>query len=104
MLTKAFLLKRAAAIGGTSPSATTKRCLSSRARVVVVGSGRMGSIRASMLYANPRFDLAGIVDLNWNGAKALADTYQVRTNEILLCKGGEQFEAATSNCNKTTAS
>lgn len=48
-----------------------------RARVVVVGSGRMGHIRSALLYANPRFDLAGIVDVNFDGALDLAQSYQV---------------------------
>lgn len=33
-----------------------------KARVAVVGSGRMGEIRAKAIYANPKFELAGIVD------------------------------------------
>lgn len=49
-----------------------------RARVVVVGGGRMGHIRSSILYANPRFDLVGVLDTNLDSAIALADTYQVR--------------------------
>ena len=51
--------------------------LTARARVVVVGSGRMGHIRSSLLYANPRFELLGHVDVNHASAKALAATYQV---------------------------
>mmetsp|Transcript_2015 Transcript_2015/g.2964 ORF Transcript_2015/g.2964 Transcript_2015/m.2964 type:complete len:355 (+) Transcript_2015:297-1361(+) len=58
----------------------TRRCFSSqsfaRAKVVVVGSGRMGQIRSSLLYANPRFDLVGIVDVNFEGATALAQKYE----------------------------
>ena len=53
-----------------------------RARVLVVGSGRMGHIRSSLLFANPRFELAGIVDVNYNGARELAETYRV--SEIRL--------------------
>jgi hypothetical protein len=52
--------------------------LSARARVILVGSGRMGHIRSSLLYGNPRFELAGIVDVNEKGATVLASTFQVR--------------------------
>ena len=48
-----------------------------KAKVVVVGSGRMGHIRASLLQGNPRFDLRGIVDINLQSARALADEYGV---------------------------
>lgn len=49
-----------------------------KARVVVMGSGRMGKIRASLLRANPRFEVKGIVDTNYIGAQNLADKYGVR--------------------------
>ena len=48
-----------------------------RARVILVGNGRMGKIRASLLYANPRFEISGIVDTDISAASALADTYRV---------------------------
>ena len=48
-----------------------------RAKVLVVGSGRMGQIRSSLIYANPRFELCGIVDTNLDAARLLATTYQV---------------------------
>lgn len=48
-----------------------------KARVVVVGAGRMGQIRASLLRGNPRFDVCCIVDINLEGAQALADKYGV---------------------------
>jgi predicted dehydrogenase len=51
--------------------------LAARARVVIVGSGRMGHIRSSLLYANPRFKLLGHADVNHASAKALVTTYQV---------------------------
>ena len=68
---------------------TARRTLSSfrevpkRARVVVVGSGRMGHIRSSLLYANPRFEIAGIVDINHDGAANLANIYGV--SALLIC-------------------
>lgn len=50
-----------------------------RARVLIVGSGRMGQLRASILYANPRFELCGIVDKNEESAKYLASSYLTRS-------------------------
>lgn len=46
-----------------------------RARILLVGSGRMGQIRAQILYANPRFELCGVVDVNLAGAEKLAKQY-----------------------------
>lgn len=48
------------------------------ARVVVVGSGRMGQIRSELLYSNPRFELCGIVDEEVSAAEQLASKYGVR--------------------------
>jgi len=50
-----------------------------RARVVLVGAGRMGRIRARAVYSNPRLELAGIVDNNLDGrpARDLGGTYRV---------------------------
>jgi len=52
-----------------------------RAKVVVVGSGRMGQIRSSLLFANPRFELAGVVDVNFDGAANLAQSFRTRPYE-----------------------
>lgn len=46
-----------------------------RARVVLVGSGRMGQIRGSLMYANPKFDMIGVCDVNALGAQSLAEKY-----------------------------
>lgn len=54
---------------------SSSRPIGRQAKVLVVGSGRMGNIRASLLYANPRFELCGVVDVNYGGAAALAGTY-----------------------------
>jgi glutamyl-tRNA reductase len=54
------------------------KALFQQARVLLVGSGRMGHIRAKAIFANPRFDFAGVVDQNVDGAKQLADVYRVR--------------------------
>ena len=49
-----------------------------RVRVLLVGTGRMGAIRAKILYANPKFDFLGVCDINLSAAKKLADVYSVR--------------------------
>ena len=54
-------------------------------RVLLIGSGRMGNIRAAAMYSNPRFDLCGVVDSNVDEASKLANTYHVRTRIIVLC-------------------
>ena len=49
------------------------------ARVLLIGSGRMGHIRASAIYGNPRYEFCGIVDTNVDGAAAkLGELYRVR--------------------------
>ena len=49
-----------------------------QARVLLVGSGRMGNIRAKAIYSNPRFEFAGVIDENISAAKLLADEFRVR--------------------------
>lgn len=46
-----------------------------RARVILVGTGRMGQIRSSLMYANPKFDMVGVCDVNAIGAQAIANKY-----------------------------
>lgn len=46
------------------------------ARVLLVGSGRMGHIRAKALYGNPRIQLCGIIDTNMEQTKALSELYR----------------------------
>ncbi len=48
-----------------------------QARVLLVGSGRMGHIRAKAMYSNPRIDLVGVVDSNLNEAARLGGVYHV---------------------------
>eukprot|EP00977_Amphora_coffeiformis_P014560 scaffold4097_cov166-Amphora_coffeaeformis.AAC.17 len=48
-----------------------------KARVLVLGIGRMGQIRCSLLRGNPRFDVRGVVDTNLTTARTLADKYGV---------------------------
>jgi predicted dehydrogenase len=50
-----------------------------KARVVLVGSGRMGHIRASILVSSPRFDFIGIVDKDLDSGRALGEKYGVST-------------------------
>ncbi len=52
--------------------------MTQRARIVLVGTGRMGDIRAKLMYSNPKIDLCGIVDINTEAATAMASLYQVR--------------------------
>jgi len=54
-----------------------------RARVLLVGSGRMGHIRAKALYSNPRFEFCGIVDSNVKAAGTLSEIYRAPTFESL---------------------
>ena len=56
---------------------STTKALLQQARVLLVGSGRMGNIRAQCIFSNPRFEFAGIVDENPIAAKPLADVYRV---------------------------
>lgn len=69
-----------------SPTTTTTSSTSSstsqpsgrpRARVLLVGSGRMGQLRAKAIYANPRLELCGIVDANVDAAAKLGEMYRV---------------------------
>lgn len=46
-----------------------------RARVVLVGTGRMGAIRAKIVYGNPRFEFCGVVDINKEAAEKLATNF-----------------------------
>lgn len=46
-----------------------------RARIVLVGSGRMGQIRGSLMYSNPRFDMIGVCDVYNAGAESLGEKF-----------------------------
>jgi len=48
-----------------------------QARILLVGSGRMGYIRAKAIYSNPHFEFSGIVDLNAEQAAELGEIYRV---------------------------
>lgn len=66
--------------------------VATRAKVVVVGSGRMGRIRTQLIQANPKFQLMGIVDSNLSAAQTLAQEYHVPAFENLeqvASSGGE---------------
>ena len=56
-----------------------------RARILLVGSGRMGQIRASAINSNPRMELMGVVDPA--GAVKIVDTYRV---SVRLIDSGNQ--------------
>lgn len=49
-----------------------------QARVLLVGSGRMGNIRAKALYSSPKFKFCGVVDSNVDDAAKLGNVYLVR--------------------------
>ena len=52
------------------------------ARVAVVGSGRMGAIRASAIVSNPRLELGAIVDSDRARGQKLASYYRVRCRKL----------------------
>jgi glutamyl-tRNA reductase len=54
-----------------------------KARVVVVGSGRMGQIRAGLIRASPRFELCGIVDTQIAAAQSLAEKFDVSNSSVI---------------------
>lgn len=62
-------------------SSSENACRQRPARVVVVGSGRMGHIRSGLLRSNPKFELVGIVDKELEGAEKLAGNFGVRMFE-----------------------
>lgn len=75
---------------------TATPSLFQQARVILVGSGRMGHIRAKAIFANPRFELVGVVDENVENANRLADVYRVSCLLVdlfdgLLCCGHRLF-------------
>ena len=62
----------------TTTTTATTGPKSSYARVVVIGTGRMGQIRTRLINSNPKFELIGIVDpKNYHDAITLASTYRV---------------------------
>lgn len=65
-------------------NATKAALQHARARVLLVGSGRMGHIRAKALYSNPRFEFCGIVDSNVKAAGTLSEIYLVRRKNLLF--------------------
>jgi len=65
-----------------------------RARIVLVGTGRMGAIRAKILYGNPKIDFLGVCDINLASAKQLADIYSTHAFASLK-EAFEHFGAST---------
>ena len=53
---------------------------SCRANILLVGTGRMGRIRASAMHANPKIEFCGVVDTNV--PYEMIDEYQVS-----VCRG-----------------
>ena len=64
-------------------ASTTTLLRHAQARVLLVGSGRMGHIRAKAIYSNPRFEFCGIVDANVDEAAKLGEIYRVRYEWLL---------------------
>ena len=56
-----------------------------QARVLLVGSGRMGNIRAKALYSSPKYDFVGVVDSNVDEAAKLGSMYRVSTVCYCAC-------------------
>lgn len=54
------------------------------ARVVLIGAGHMGKIRAKAINANERFVLCGVCDTDVDTAKALANRYKVRDHDVVI--------------------
>jgi predicted dehydrogenase len=65
-----------------------------RAKIALVGTGRMGAIRAKLMYGNPRIDLCGIIDLNTTSAQKLANTYDVSSS---FGRGVDEFLGFTKH-------
>jgi myo-inositol 2-dehydrogenase/D-chiro-inositol 1-dehydrogenase len=65
----------------------------SSAKVILVGTGRMGSIRASAIFGNPKLTLASVVDANASAAAALANKYRVPSSygSLLEALGDKQM-------------
>lgn len=67
-----------------------------RARIALVGAGRMGQLRAAVLYANPRVQFALLVEPAAALGRALADTYGLQLyNDLnaLLDAHGDSLDA-----------
>jgi len=56
----------------SSASPTTMKT----ANVLLIGSGRMGKIRAAALFANPKFRVLGVVDISKPDAVSIAEKYR----------------------------
>eukprot|EP00605_Chrysophyceae_sp_TOSAG23-4_P001090 GSChrysophyteH1.ASY1.ANO1.1196.1 assembled CDS len=54
-----------------------------QARILLVGAGRMGAIRAPMLFANPRFQLAAIADISEEQGYPLASSLGIEFRSLV---------------------
>mmetsp|Transcript_21222 Transcript_21222/g.42361 ORF Transcript_21222/g.42361 Transcript_21222/m.42361 type:complete len:336 (-) Transcript_21222:45-1052(-) len=57
--------------------------MSTPLRIALMGSGRMGTIRASHIYSNPRALLTGILDTDESAAKALAEVFSAPSSNCM---------------------
>ncbi|MGK3746799.1 MAG: hypothetical protein ACI90V_013662 [Bacillariaceae sp.] len=72
----------ASSISNIANNLLTRRC-----RVIVCGvGGRMGNIRTELIYANPRFELCGVCDINLEAAQIQADKFSVRLLDVSSLK------------------
>ena len=68
----------ASGVSNIANNLLTRRC-----RVIVCGvGGRMGKIRTELIYANPRFELCGVCDINLEAAQIQADKFSVRLLDV----------------------
>ncbi|GMH65972.1 hypothetical protein TL16_g04326 [Triparma laevis f. inornata] len=51
--------------------------MSSPIRLAILGTGRMGRIRAQHIFASPRFEISAVVDVNLAAAEKLAKEFRV---------------------------
>eukprot|EP00536_Pseudo-nitzschia_multiseries_P009810 jgi/Psemu1/288691/fgenesh1_pg.285_\ len=57
-----------------------QRTAQRKCRVIVCGvGGRMGAIRTELVYANPRFELCGVIDTNREAAETVAENYSTQS-------------------------
>ena len=73
-----FSTSTTTATATSSSSSSSSSSGNDPVKVVVVGSGRMGTIRTKLINSNPKYELIGIVDPVLENATTLAAKYRVR--------------------------
>jgi myo-inositol 2-dehydrogenase/D-chiro-inositol 1-dehydrogenase len=72
--------------------------------VVLFGAGRMGAIRASLLYASPAFNLVGIIDPHLPSAEKLASKFRVPVVSNTLTEAFSSLSSASSSSSSNDVS